>query len=142
MLASCWLGVEVATSYIKNFYTSKQYVKEIRFICYVWVMEKLQELLKEYQLSKWEWVRLAWPDVEVNDKEELVLEATLISKKYWFIKWLVENEKIDLYKLPIRLEEYYQSTEAVGYITDDETILLMELAIQDEPIEFLVSILE
>ena len=105
-------------------------------------MEKLQELLKEYQLSKWEWVRLAWPDVEVNDKEELVLEATLISKKYWFIKWLVENEKIDLYKLPIRLEEYYQSTEAVGYITDDETILLMELAIQDEPIEFLVSILE
>ena len=66
----------------------------------------------------------------------------IISKEYWFIKWLVENEKIDLDKLPIRLEEYYQNTEAVGYVTDDENILLMELAIQDNPIEFLISILK
>ena len=93
-------------------------------------MDKLQELLKEYQLSKWEWVRLAWPDVDVNDKEELVLEATLISKKYWFIQWLVENDKIDL-------DEF---STIDGF--DDYECLLMWLAIDDNPIEFLVSILK
>ena len=101
------------------------------------VMEKLQELLKEYQLSKWEWVRLAWPDVEVNDKEELVLEATLISKKYWFIKWLVENEKIDV-------EKVYNNSD-YPMVKRDEFLyewLLMLLSIQDNPIEFLVSILK
>ena len=99
-------------------------------------MEKLQELLKEYQLSKWEWVRLAWPDVEVNDKEELVLEATLISKKYGFIKWLVENEKIDLEIALIWLE----SNDRTSYTETEE--LLMLLSIQENPIEFLVSILK
>ena len=107
-------------------------------------MEKLDELLKEYQLSKWEWVRLAWPDVEVSDKEELVLEATLISKKYWFIKWLVENEKIDREK-----NELAFSFSSV-YTYDGEDFdnhlklwkLLILLSIQDEPIEFLVSILK
>ena len=94
-------------------------------------MEKLQELLKEYQLSKWEWVRLAWPDVDVNDKEELVLEATLISKKYWFIQWLVDNEKIDLH-WPKYLTAYYNTTDTV----------IMLLAISSTPIEDLVSILK
>ena len=102
-------------------------------------MEKLQELLKEYQLSKWEWVRLAWPDVEVNDKEELVLEATLISKKYWFIKWLLNNQKIDQEKLD-------HSLGSCSYINNDLAWscikLTMYLAIQDEPLEFLVSILK
>ncbi len=140
MLASCWLGVEVATPYIKNFYTSEQYVKEIRFILYVWVMEKLQELLKEYQLSNGEWVRLAWPDVEVNDKEELVLEATLISKKYWFIKWLVENKKINTESY-CRITSIERKWEKDVY-RDEVDSLLMLLSIQDKPIEFLVSILK
>ena len=104
------------------------------------VMEKLQELLKEYQLSKWEWVRLAWPDVEVNDKEELVLEATLISKKYWFIKWLVENEKIDIESY-CRITSVERKWEKDVY-RDEVDSLLMLLAIQDEPIGFLVSILK
>ena len=106
-------------------------------------MEKLQELLKEYQLSKWEWVRLAWPDVEVNDKEELVLEATLISKKYWFIKWLVENDKIDYEKLSkewfiVRTYDLDEIGESFDYVER----LLMLLSIKDNPIEFLVSILK
>lgn len=101
-------------------------------------MEKLQELLKEYQLSKWEWVRLAWPDVDVNDKEELVLEATLISKKYWFIKWLVENEKVDFeWKL-----NTLRFNSLVDQTLDSYYALLMLLSIQDEPIEFLISILK
>lgn len=90
-------------------------------------MDKLQELLKEYQLSKWEWVRLAWPDVDVSEKEELALEATLISKKYWFIQWLVENDKIDFYQL-----DTVKSTNN----------LIMALSIQDEPLKFLAFVLK
>ena len=95
-------------------------------------MEKLQELLKEYQLSKWEWVRLAWPDVEVNDKEELVLEATLISKKYWFIQRLVENDKIDERKV-------FSFIDTADKPYED---ILCLLALSDEPISYLVSILK
>ena len=98
-------------------------------------MEKLDELLKEFQLEKWEWVRLAWPDVDVSEKEELALEATLISKKYWFIKWLVENEKIEENSDLITL-----ASELWCAFSSD--VLLMYLAIQDEPIEFLASILK
>jgi hypothetical protein len=101
-------------------------------------MEKLQELLKEYQLSKWEWVRLAWPDVDVNDKEELVLEATLMSKKYGFIKWLVDNHKIRIWEF----DNYVlRKCWDFNWISDYDGILMV-LSIQDEPIEFLVSILK
>jgi len=113
-------------------------------------MEKLIELLNEFETPK-SWVVFKSYDnydgtfywVDCDGETEIAWSDSLIcSKKFWFIEWLVENEKIDLYRLPIRLEEYYQSTEAVGYITDDETILLMELAIQDEPISFLCSLLK
>ena len=66
-------------------------------------------------------------------------EVHLISKKMWFIQWLVDNDKIDkqkvkekseflhIYTIP-NPEKYYKS-------------LIMELSIQDNPIEFLISIL-
>ena len=131
----------------------------------IWI-EKLIELLNEYEIEReekidlfndkekplWEWYKDCTGDLTFEPIDSKILNweafswdtanSVIISKSYGFIWWLVENDKIDLYKLPIRLEEYYQSTEAVGYITDDETILLMQLAIQDEPIEFLISILK
>ena len=59
----------------------------------------------------------------------------IISKEYWFIKWLVENEKIDVEKVKINW---------LNYVNDEilENKILMRLSIQDEPIEFLVSILK
>lgn len=94
-------------------------------------MEKLIELLNEYE----------WQDTWSYDEEmgmpyywwgdDCDYEAYLISKKYWFIKWLVENEKIDLDGYP-----------DIDFFNGDVNNLLMYLAIQDEPIEFLVSILK
>ena len=67
-------------------------------------MEKLIELLNEYNCN------VLW----LADKREykdymwwLILTSVLawkiytwvISKEYWFIKWLVENDKIDIDKL-------------------------------------------
>ena len=100
-------------------------------------MEKLIELFKEY-------VDNHWTDTKGLEKEYGVIDdgqgflywtreysyLTLISKSFWFIKWLVENEKIDINKYP-QIEDY-----------SDLECLLMYLAIQDEPIEFLIRILK
>ena len=102
-------------------------------------MDKLHELLNEFHLEKWERITIAWPDVELSEKEELALEATLISKKYWFIQRLVENDKINEKEL-----EKADRPFDVGYATE-ETIYeraLMLLSIQDEPLDFLASILK
>jgi len=56
----------------------------------------------------------------------------IISREYWFIEWLVDNDKIDLSKLyhDMRLEfgDYYW--------------LLMQLSISDTPIDDLILYLK
>ena len=68
-------------------------------------------------------------------------ESIIISKKFWFIKWLVENDKID--------HDHYWNYALVGewengsyfQLRAVETILML-LSIQDNPIEFLISVLK
>ena len=120
-------------------------------------MEKLVKLLNEYHFS---WTEYIWYflDEEENriyfrtkviDKwlidEQRISDERIISKKFWFIKWLVENDKID------RLTFCTVETPSSKYEDFDlwpETpredytnILLMDLALQENPIEFLISIL-
>jgi len=106
-------------------------------------MEKLIELLNEYvekhnksdlyytfELED-NWWLFCYDDVTDHKWWTMQDEAMVIcSKKFWFIKWLVENEKIDLDKYPQIME--YSDLES----------FLMYLAIQDEPIRFLISILK
>lgn len=121
-------------------------------------MEKLIELLNEYEVEKkpsrlqrnyylwfvhnfWKWIM--YIDEEWEDVDDYRTDYEIISKEYGFIKWLVDNDKINFIKLiqkqwnweidnielnPIKELEYYK--------------LLMLLAIQDEPIEFLISVLK
>ena len=128
-------------------------------------MEKLIELLNDYEKWKWEeyW---RWNYVWGIDKEnknifasrfpdwayicEEESRAIIICKGYDFIKWLVDNDKIDYDKakgfklLPLdtviwfRLgENEKESLNRLNYYK-----LLMLLSIQDNPIEFLISILK
>ena len=94
-------------------------------------MEKLIMLIDIYE-EEVVWVHSVWE--KITDKEE----ARIISKKFWFIKWLVENEKIDFEKKlnTLRFESLVNQT------LDSYLALLMLLAIQDEPIRFLTSILK
>ena len=71
-----------------------------------------------------------------------VLEDTVISKRFWFIKWLVENDKIDR-------EQFYDKARKI--ITDFDlkweyewacNEIIMLLSISDTPIEDLVSYLK
>lgn len=117
-------------------------------------MEKLIELLNEW---KWKSYIFYMPDGadKVHRKEtdaywnihvSCIKNCELISKEFDFIKWLVENDKIDREKFwnsETKSSKY--SDYELSYDTPREdytNILLMELAIQDEPIEFLVSILK
>lgn len=112
-------------------------------------MEKLLKLLNEYCTEeeikyKWNFVpnHLEWEACDNSECSDLLI----VSKKYWFIKRLVENNKID------RLTFCTVETPSSKYEDFDlwpETpredytnILLMDLAIQDNPIEFLISILK
>ena len=110
-------------------------------------MGKLIKLLNEYEnrdleLEEWEesnartennW-HLRFNGANKVQFDTYMFDSLALSKKYWFIKWLVENKKI-------KWNEKF-------YLEDDEWLfgtyecILMQLAIQDEPIEFLVSILK
>ena len=109
-------------------------------------LTKLIELLNEYvekhnksdlyykfELENWE----LYCYNDVSDVLWTMQDEAMVicSKKYWFIKWLVENEKIDLDKLEKKVLKE-------NLIRKFDEWLLMLLSIQDEPIEFLVSILK
>jgi hypothetical protein len=118
-------------------------------------MEKLIELVYKYNEEKeWEkiWLITSVKEWECEiwfDKEKEIrkYENYIISKKYWFIKWLVENDKInwrkclDLWYEISVIDEEWEDVDIMRTFDSYEQ-LLMYLSIQDNPIEFLVSILK
>jgi hypothetical protein len=101
-------------------------------------MEKLIELLNEYQEEKGSEIRfkridnsdffVCWDDVWLGYE-------TILSKKFWFIKWLVDNDKIDK-------EKVWKNESPDIFDYSFYEVVLMLLSIQDNPIEFLISILK
>lgn len=111
-------------------------------------MEKLLNLLQEFYWENRKFSNDDWLLTMTNWVENLsgaYAQTYIISLKGGFIKWLVENDKIrDLDKL-----EYVYWIEMVRHWTEELYTayslyenLLMLLAIQDEPIDFLCSILK
>ena len=127
-------------------------------------MEKLIELLNEYEKKRIEKINSEWKlfvklqfrpytEESLTDKAYRSCWLEICSKYYGFIKWLVENDKIDLdaYKtvysgdldkrktltMSSGWDEFYQVTEHWVYES-----LLMLLSISDTPIEDLISYLK
>ena len=110
-------------------------------------MEKLIELFKDY-------VDNHWTDTKDIEKEYWVIDdwqwflywtreylyEIIVSKKFWFIKWLVENDKI---KIPHELDEFPQ-IYWVDYNSNEckSDRLIMLLSISSSPIEYLISYLK
>ena len=119
-------------------------------------MEKLIKLLNEYDpyiqsdgthTDNFWWYVSQWHSA-VFPKEVWV--ERIISKSYWFIKWLVDNDKIDKKKIDTRLvkyveshydEEWYWMENSYEDYSDTNTLLML-LAIQASPLEFLISVLK
>ena len=89
--------------------------------------DSLERDLADYGTIWYEsWTRnlMVW-DYKMPDR----IASMVISKYFWFIQRLVDNDKIDESKIDIHWFSFYES-------------VLMELAIQDNPIEFLCSVLK
>ena len=112
-------------------------------------MEKLIKLLNEYKLytdhkksrmSEYVWANV-WDDIVMDSYVWTTKDKTLeiISKKFWFIKWLVENDKIK----PLRKFIGWETDEDEPYIQFDLVDqYIAYLSIQDNPIEWLCEILK
>ena len=119
----------------------------IRFIFNYLQMGKLIELLNEFEENrpmeltrqyrrkemptfKWWLVAISEYDDEMVDNSDLLV----ISKFNWFIKWLVENDKIDRERINDRW------WDMSVHFTDEE-LFIMSLSISNTPIDFLCEIL-
>lgn len=111
-------------------------------------MEKLLKLLNEYKIE------LHWVDRTYKDGFDLAYEqeymrdfrvAYLISKSFWFIKRLIQNDKIDTFRILDKRFDTQKLYEREHYHTVNEwntDLLLMLLAISENPIEDLISYLK
>ena len=111
---------------------------------------KLLELLNEYELwedygDMWEYYYIDTLWNIVDDGWYILKPCEIISKKFWFIKWLVENDKIDLYMLDSKAHNTDIIIELYKYenLKDkDSKRLLMLLSISNSPIEDLLLYLK
>ena len=106
---------------------------------------KILDLFNEYNLSpEMTWLEVEQPRTE-KDRNTMsrMDKAYIVSKDFWWIKWLVDNDKIDLYKAKWNSDRiYYKEYWSWGFTCSNEEFVLMLLSISDEPIEFLCSILK
>lgn len=78
-----------------------------------------------------------------DGKYETLVDDTVISKRFGFISWLVENGKIHREKIPaiIKVDWYLADGSDTEYYNMEESLLML-LAISDTPIEDLISYLK
>lgn len=113
-------------------------------------MEKLLELYRAYltdEIKKEMYVN--WADKECIDmfeadevEEEWLykfLNQLSVLKK--FVKWLVENDKIDFYTILKENWTFRKEFYAIENKKEYERLIML-LSVEDEPINFLVSMLK
>jgi hypothetical protein len=96
------------------------------------IMEKLVKALNEYE---WKdiWVE-NWAWIIVNKEwNQLEYKHWIISKDFWFIKWLIENKK-----MPYFIEWKWGDKVFRGDNVDD---MIMLLSVNDQCLEFLNSMI-
>lgn len=110
-------------------------------------MEKLLELLNEYW--KGSSFQFTGYDRELsvfntNLKAASITsipEETIISKKFWFIQWLMDQNKVEFDRARDRSDFPLLYAGWWGFYSDAD-IIVATLSMEDEPIEFLISILK
>ena len=91
---------------------------------------KLIELLNEYSKEIWYF----------NEEDlQWQTKAWILSKEFWWIRWLVENDKIDLEKL--RDLDIADNFNYEYFNKNKSDFLISLLSISDTPIEDLISYL-
>ena len=109
-------------------------------------MEKLIELFKDYVENYWNDTKDPTIDIGViYDWQWFYVGARfysdekVLSKKFWFIKWLVDNDKINTESWPLYWFQPIMNNRQPFTLYES---LLMLLSISDTPIEDLISYLK
>lgn len=113
-------------------------------------MKKLLDLLNEMleeQGKDYRFISVVDCDFFQIDWKNWLWYETILSKKFWFIKRLVEKDKIDRNNQALQyaksdLSKFFTEWKDKNWMSDNCAMLLMLLSIQDNPIEFLVFILK
>lgn len=110
-------------------------------------MDKLFKLLKQSAEERWiaqRWSNL-WEYLSYSGRYKNESELVMISERYGFIRWLVETQKIDTFKLSEAWFDTMKIYEWTNYktVNDGNTDrLVMLLSIQEKPVELLISLLK
>lgn len=111
-------------------------------------MEKLIELLNEYSKKNQEYSwEIEWKDIIAYShfwewyETIRVSESIIISKWYEFVKWLVATDKIETRRLET-VEIIPKFWWTIWKKAIWEKRILMLLSINDNPIDYLISILK
>lgn len=82
--------------------------------------------------------------IERKDRKVYTQSALVCSKKYMFIKWLVIINAFDFKKIYEAFPDFLKERIKKGKTSKEVRYenILMFLAIQDNPIEFLLSVIE
>ena len=102
----------------------------------IWI-EKLIELLNEYGNEICNHWGNYQTDMDFTDRDTY----WYLSKKFWFIWWLVENDKIDHWRLSNYIIDNKFFWDKIAELKEYETLLML-LSISDTPIEDLISYLK
>ena len=110
-------------------------------------MEKLIELLNEfweYDLVEHKWEICKWTTDDETGEINIYTDYTnnIISKQFWFIKWLVENDKIDREKFYDKARDIISDFDLKWKYEWASNEVIMILSISDTPIEDLISYLK
>lgn len=108
-------------------------------------MEKLLNLLQEFYWENRKFSNDGWLLTMTNWVENLsgaYAQTYIISLKGGFIKWLVENDKIDQKGIEYKFQDVLFELEEEEIVKEKSDFLIMLLSISDTPIEDLISYLK
>lgn len=109
-------------------------------------MEKLLQLLNEYQTQRGSKFKFSSYDERSQsfllvDSNEVLWEETIISKKFWFIQWLMDQNKVEFDRARDRSDFPLLYAGWWGFYSDAD-VIIATLSMEDNPIDFLNSILK
>ena len=109
-------------------------------------MKKLLQLLNEYQTQRKSKFKFSGYDERslsflLVDSNEVLWEETVISKKFWFIDRLMDQNKIEFNRARDR-SDFPLLYAGWWEFYSDSDIIVATLSIEDDPISFLISVLK
>ena len=114
------------------------------YLFFYYTMEKLLKLLNEYRLKNGRsgyTKYISEAGYFTNKSYFYEHYSWVISKKCWFIQWLMDQNKIEFDRARDR-SDFPLLYAGWWELYSDAEVIIATLSVEDDPIEFLVSILK